>query len=131
MGNLIMYKKHNGSRSFQLQVKALNRGRLRALADKPCPDYLEPLIFPEVRRRITIESFECGKTVKHVFELIDTKNKERVDSYYLRVDGQNLYINRRNKIVKTETRERLVKGWSKAMRFAEGFFIRIGRHNGE
>lgn len=126
MGISTTYKKHNGSRSFQHKAENLTRGRLRAIENKVAPDYLEPIIFPEVRRRITIECMEGGY-VKHVFELLDTKDKERIDSYYIRVDGEQLYKNRRGKIVKTQTRYKISKGWSKAMRFAESFFVRIGR----
>jgi hypothetical protein len=120
------YKKRNGSRSFQRKAQNLTRGRLRAIERKPAPDYPETETFPEVRRRITIECMEGGY-VKHIFELLDTEDKERIDSYYIRVDGQQLFKNRRGKIVKTQTRDKISKGWSKAMRFAEGFFVRIGR----
>ena len=126
MGISTKYKKRRGSRSFQRKAKSLNRGRLRAIKNKLAPDYTEPAIFPEVRRRITIECMEGGYT-KHVFELLDTKDKERIDSYYIRVDGEQLYKNRRGKMVKTQTRDKISKGWSKAMRFAESFFVRIGR----
>lgn len=120
------YKKRNGSRSFQRKSKNLTRGRLRAIENKTDPDYPKPIIFPEVRRRITIECMEGGHT-KHIFELLDTKDKKRVDSYYISVDGEQLYKNRRGKIVKTQTRDKISKGWSKAMRFAESFFVRVGR----
>lgn len=49
---------------------------------KPAPSYPQPL--PDLRMRITVERFDCGREA-HVFELHRTR---RVDVYRITVDGQ-------------------------------------------
>lgn len=69
---------------YRLTKRAADRRRWKPEVPdgEPLPDRWQP---PELRRRITIEDFDCGKPRIVVIELRRTR---RIDAYAVTVDGK-------------------------------------------
>lgn len=65
------------------KLEAMRRGKDAARMARE-PDGRMPDL-PDLRRRVTVEDYDTGQRVAHVFELCRSR---RVDSYNVSVDGQ-------------------------------------------
>lgn len=71
----------------------------------PPPKY--PYEPPNIRRRVVIEDYDFGRTVRHEFVLLKS---DRIDCYRVAVDGKLL-------------RHRM--GWAKVLELARKAFVRV------
>lgn len=81
--------------------------------------------FKEVRKRIVITDCDFDEE-EYVFELLYCKHG-RVDQYLVRVNGKQLYYNRRGKIVLNHTAKPVVMGLHAVHKLAMSKFHRIRR----
>ena len=65
------------------KLEAMRRGKDAARMARPAQGRMPDL--PDLRRRVTVEDFDSGRAVVHVFEL---RRSRRVDSYSVSIDGQ-------------------------------------------
>ena len=65
------------------KLEAMRRGKDRARMARPAPEY--PPIPPDLRMRITVERFDVGAPVRHVFDLYGTS---RIDTLEAHCDGK-------------------------------------------
>jgi len=88
--------------------------------------YPDPFTEPDEWYKITVEN-HLGE--KKVLTLLNRKGK-RNDSYYLAMEGIQIFFNRFGNLVLNQTRWPLIMGFSDAMRFMAKQFPKIsGRHN--
>lgn len=104
-----MYRKRTyGSHKYNTVAAAAALERKRM--DAPAPDY--PLPLPDLRRRIVIEDFDYGETVRHEIELYKSN---RIDSYFVVVDGKQLS----GRIGWARVLEKIRKAFIRASNFCE------------
>lgn len=102
-----MYRKRTrGSRKFNERMTRARAAKERLRLEGPAPDYAPEL--PRVRRRLIVEDYDGGETVRH--ELLMLRSTRR-DCYLVEVDGQ--LIPGRH-------------GWSKTLELVRKSFIRVG-----
>lgn len=125
-----MYRKRNGSQYFQKKSRNQVNKRISNIEEGPCPDY-PPIIDRDGRkeREIVIRDFCHGETIEHVFTLYGS-NDINCDQYLVFADGEQLFMNRRNKVVKNQTRKPFAIGWTGAGNFAISQFVRVRRFDG-
>ena len=101
------------------QVEAKERKRL----SDESPEYPPILNFKEVRKSIVITDYDFNEE-EYVFELLYYKYG-RMDQYLIRVNGKQLYYNRRGKIVLNQTSKPVVMGLTAVHKLAMSKFHRI------
>lgn len=78
-----MYRKRmNGSKKYNERMARARAAKERIRLEGPPPDYPAPL--PEIRRRIVIDDYDCGETMRHELVL---HRSNRSDCYLVEVDG--------------------------------------------
>jgi len=78
-----MYRNRTkGSQRFNERMRRWREAKERKRLDGPAPVY--PYDPPEIRRRIIIEDYDYGRTVRHEFVLLKSN---RIDCYRVAVDG--------------------------------------------
>jgi hypothetical protein len=81
-----MYRKRlRGSNKFNERLIRTRLTRLRNRLELPERDY--PIELPDLRRRIVVEDYDLGETVRH--EILLYKSN-RIDCYRAVVDGQEI-----------------------------------------
>ena len=101
-----MYRKRfKGSKKFNERFARARKTRLRNRLELPEIDY--PIELPELRRRIIVEDFDFGETIRHEILLY---RSNRIDCYRLVVDGQEIS----NKI-----------GWARVLEILRKAFVRV------
>lgn len=75
-----MYKK---SKKYAEMCARMREAKDRKRLASGPPVY--PLDIPDIRRRIVVEDYDCGRVVRHEFELHKTR---RIDCYRVIVDGK-------------------------------------------
>jgi len=110
-------------RLSQKQVKATEIKHKEATKDLPIRQSLPE--FKEVRKRIVITDYDFGEK-EYVFELLYYKHG-RTDQYLIKVNGQQLYYNRRGKIVLNPTPNPVIMGLHEVYKLAMSKFHRIRR----
>jgi len=105
-----MYRKRTkGSRKYcEIMERARAAKEAKRLAADP-PDYGPDL--PLIRRRVIVEDYDCGETIRHEFVLF---RSTRIDSYIVEVDGQKLSKR---------------YGWARTLELIRKAFVRTGRIN--
>lgn len=85
-----MYRLTRKARSIRegCRLRAMREGRACKRMEEPAPAY--PPLRPDLRIRITVERFDCGTPIRHVFDCWDVS---RIDQYRVTVDG-NLWKGR-------------------------------------
>lgn len=86
-------------------MKRWRDAKERIRLDGSCPIY--PYEPPEIRRRIIIEDYDFGRTVRHEFVLL---RSNRIDCYRVAIDGKSLT-------------ERM--GWAKVLELVRKAFVRV------
>lgn len=101
-----MYRyRTKGSQRFNERMKRWRDAKEQIRLSGPAPKY--PYEPPDIRRRIIIEDYDYGRTVRHEFMLMKS---DRIDCYHVSVDGK-LLIGR--------------IGWAKVLVLARKAFIRV------
>lgn len=98
-------KREKGSKKFNERLERARQTRLRNRLDLPERDY--PVELPELRRKIIVETYDFGETVRHEILLYRTN---RIDSYRVCIDGTFLP----NPI-----------GWSRVLELTRKAFVRV------
>lgn len=81
-----MYRRRSkGSQKINERMRRWREVREQKRLDWPVPQY--PYEPPEIRRRIIVEDYDYGRTVRHEFVLL---RSDRIDCYRVAVDGQLL-----------------------------------------
>lgn len=102
-----MYRKRTrGSRKFNERTAKARAAKERKRLGGPAPDYAPGL--PMLRRRLIVEDFDLGQTVRHEVRMLRCG---RIDCYSLEVDGQPLPGR---------------FGWAKTLELVRKSFIRVG-----
>ena len=100
-----MYRNRTrGSQRFNERMRRWRDAKERIRLEGPAPIY--PYEPPEIRRRIIVEDYDYGRTVRHEFVLLKSN---RIDCYRLAVDGKLLP----GRI-----------GWAKVLELARKAFLR-------
>ena len=102
---MVYRKRLRGSQKFNERLDRSRQTRLRNRLELPEKDY--PADLPELRRRIVVEDFDLGETVRHEFLLY---RSNRIDIYKISVDGQGL------------TKK---LGWARVLELIRKAFVRI------
>ena len=101
-----MYRKRKyGSQRFNERLSRARKTHLQNRRELPERDY--PVELPVLRRRILVEDFDFGETVRHEILLY---RSNRIDCYRVVVDGQ-------------EFEKRL--GWAKVLEKIRKAFVRV------
>ena len=101
-----MYRRRNkGSQRFNERMRRWRERKEQIRLEGPAPYYGPDL--PEIRRRIIVEDYDFGRTVRH--ELVLMKSN-RIDCYRVAVDGKLLP----GRI-----------GWAKVLELVRKAFMRI------
>lgn len=102
-----MYRRRvRGSRKFNERMARARAEKERRRLEGPSPDY--PAALPTVRRRVIVEDYDFGGTVRHEFVL---ERSNRVDCYRVTVDGVTLPGR---------------YGWSRMLEMVRKAFLRVG-----
>ena len=78
-------KRLRGSRKFNERLARARQTRTQNRLELPAPNY--PRELPKLRRRVTVEDYDCGEVVRHEIELY---RSNRIDCYKICVDGKPL-----------------------------------------
>lgn len=78
-------RRSTGSQRFNERMRRWRDAKERKRLAGPAPQY--PYQPPEIRRRIIVEDYDYGRTVRHEFVLLKSN---RIDCYRVAVDGQLL-----------------------------------------
>lgn len=102
-----MYRRRNrGSRKFNERMARARAAKERRRLEGKTEPRLE---LPLVRRRVIVEDYDLGETVRHEFEL---RRSSRIDCYCLVVDGAPLPGRH---------------GWARTLEMVRKAFVRVGR----
>lgn len=104
-GLLVYRRRLKGSAKFNARLARARIAREQTRLAAPAPDYPAPL--PDLRRRILVEDFDFGETIRHEFLL---HRSGRVDCYKVSVDGQRLSGR---------------MGWSRVLELLRKAFVRV------
>lgn len=105
-----MYRKRKkGSRKVNERMARWREIQAQKKLELPAPKY--PFEPPEIRRRIIVEDYDLGETVRHEFVLY---RSDRIDCYLVEVDNQIIHGR---------------KGWSKVLEMVRQAFIRMSSHS--
>ena len=74
-----------GSQRFNERMRRWRDAKEQIRLEGPAPKY--PYEPPDIRRRIILEDYDFGRTVRHEFVLLKSN---RIDTYLLVVDGKLL-----------------------------------------
>jgi len=77
-----MYRVTKKAAAQRTKLANIRRSRDAARIAEPAPDY--PAVLPDLRRRITIETFDFGHEI-HVIEMF---RSDRIDCFRVEVDGK-------------------------------------------
>lgn len=102
---MVYRRRLKGSSKFNERLSRARASRERKRLDVPAPDY--PPILPALRRRIIIEDYDLGETVRHEISLYRTN---RVDCYRVEVDGSTVASR---------------MGWARVLELARKAFVRL------
>lgn len=81
-----MYRRrYKGSQKINERMRRWREAKERKRLEGPAPQY--PYEPHEIRRRIIVEDYDYGRTVRHEFVLL---RSDRIDCYRLAVDGRLL-----------------------------------------
>lgn len=105
------------------QVNKKEALRQERIEDEPVRSPLPE--FKTVRKRIVITDYDFDEE-EYVFELLYCKNG-RTDQYLIRVNGKQLYYNRRGRIVLNHAAKPVVMGITAVYKLAMSKFHRIRR----
>ncbi|WP_305046348.1 hypothetical protein [Geoalkalibacter sp.] len=101
-----MYRKRtSGSRKFNARMARARAAKEKIRLEGPSPDY--PVKLPQVRRRVIVEDYDFGETVRHEFVL---ERSNRTDCYRVIVDGVTIPSR---------------MGWAKTLEMVRKAFVRV------